>query len=197
MALISQGKNLTEADYLAGEQHSEIRHEYVDGKIHPKSSANRDHNRITLTFARNLADHLETTPCTTFVSDMKVKAAGNFFCPDALVVCEDEAGDPFFTEAPILIVEVLSHTTRRYDRTVKLRAYQSLPSLQACVLIEQELVDVEVCRRSSGWQSEHYFLGDEVRLESVGAVIPVIEIYRRTQIEEVQTFLDGTDFRNA
>jgi hypothetical protein len=61
--------------------------------------------------------------------------------------------------------------------------------LQEYVLIEQDIVDVEVCRRSEGWVSNHYFLGDDVPLESVELTVSVMDIYERVENEDMQTYL--------
>jgi hypothetical protein len=51
-------------------------------------------------------------------------------------------------------------------------------------------VDVEVCRRATGWDSHHYFLGDEVFFESLDLKVPVAEIYRRVDNEDMREFLE-------
>jgi len=90
-------------------------------------------------------------------------------------------------------VEVLSKSTRQRDKTLKKMAYQSLPSLQEYVLIEQDFVDVEVCRRSAQWQSQHYLLGDEVWFESIDFRLPIEEIYRWVENEAMQDFLQSVE----
>ena len=92
-------------------------------------------------------------------------------------------------ETPLIIVEVLSKTTRRLDQTLKRSAYLSLSYMQEYVLIEQDFVDVEVCRRSNHWQSEHYYLGDRVYLAAVDLYLPVEDIYARVVNEDMQAFL--------
>lgn len=97
------------------------------------TGANRNHG---------ILNHLDGTRCNTFVSDIKVKIEtknGNcFFYPDVLVVCDDDNSNEYYTEKPIIIVEVLSKSTRKFDQTLKFETYKSLPSLQEYVLIEQE-----------------------------------------------------------
>ncbi|MGJ0515056.1 MAG: hypothetical protein ACR65O_04805 [Methylomicrobium sp.] len=58
------------------------------------------------------------------------------------------------------------------------------------MLIEQDFVDVEICRRSEGWVSEHYFMGDSVTFESVGLTLLVEEIYYRVENDDVKAFLE-------
>ena len=180
---------LTEAEYLHGEQYSDIKHEYIYGDVYAMAGASRYHNIITTNIARHLGNHLEQTPCTVFSSDMKVKADGHFFYPDVLVVCDDEQGDDYYTEKPVIIVEVLSKGTRRNDKSIKMTTYKTLPSLQEYVLIEQDFVDVEVCRRANGWVSEHYFLGDEVTFTSLDLTLAVADIYARVTNEDMSDYL--------
>jgi len=112
-----------------------------------------------------------------------------------MVVCEDTSRNDYYAETPVLIVEVLSQSTRRMDETLKSTAYQAMPFLREYVLIEQDFVDVEVCRRSEGWVSEHYFLGDTVIFESVGLALPVEEIYYRVENDDMKSFLEEKNAR--
>lgn len=180
---------ISEGDYLAGELLSEIKHEYVDGQVYAMAGTSANHGRIVSALTRMLGNHLLETTCDVFAADMKVKAERNFFYPDVIVDCERNSGDSYFTETPLIIVEVLSHSTRKTDQTLKRHAYQSLPSLQEYVLIEQEFVDVEVCRRSNHWQPEHYYLGDQIYLAALDLLLPVERIYARVENEDMRAFL--------
>lgn len=180
---------ISEAEYLAGECLSEIKHEYIDGEVYAMAGASRSHNILASNIARKFGNHLENTPCITFSSDMKVKADGCFFYPDVLVVCNDKQGDDYYTEAPIIIVEVLSKSTRRRDKSTKFQAYKTLPSLQEYVLIDQDFVEIEICRKSANWFPARYFLGDEVTFESIGLTLSIADIYQRVENEEIQEYL--------
>ena len=83
----------------------------------------------------------------------------------------------YFTETPTIIVEVLSNSTRRIDETEKRLAYMQIETLEEYVLIAQDFVQIEVIRKSEGWKSAKYFLGDEVTLSSIGLTLSVEEIY--------------------
>lgn len=176
---------LSEADYLEGEKISEIKHEYSEGEVYAMTGASRNHNIISSNIARQLGNHLENTPCITFIADLKVKADNSFYYPDVLVVCNDDKGDDYYTEFPVIIIEVLSNSTRGRDRVTKMNAYRTIPTLKEYVLIEQNFVDIEICRRSSHWQSEHYFLGDKVTFESLELTLSVESIYQRVNNEEM------------
>lgn len=180
---------ISEEEYQQGELISEIKHEFIDGEVYAMSRASKNHDRIAGNVYTNLLPLLESSLCEPFFSDVKVKVGGNFFCPDVMVVCDDRADNPYYSEIPTILVEVLSKTTRRNDETIKRLAYQSIPSLQEYLLIEQDFVDVEVCCRKNGWLSQHYILGDEFTLDSIGIVLSVEDIYRRVQNEGVLIYL--------
>ncbi|GAB4258437.1 MAG: hypothetical protein Kow0065_08180 [Methylomicrobium sp.] len=102
-----------------------------------------------------------------------------------IVDCHFDESQPYYTETPIIIVEVLSKTTRRNDKTVKLANYLKLPTLQEYVMIEQDYVDVEVLRRAEGWVSKHYYLGDAVTFTAIDLTLPVEVIYQRVHNEDM------------
>ena len=175
--------------YLAQELAADTKHEYLDGYVYAMSGASKNHQSIAANVLANIHTHLKGTPCHPYGSDVKIKAGNYFFYPDAMVVCQDQTNNDYYTESPLLVVEVLSKPTCILDKTRKFKAYQSLSSVMEYVLIEQDIVDVEVCRRPSGWMPNHYFLGDEVHLESIDCHLPVAEIYRWVENEDMAAFL--------
>ncbi|MDD5271904.1 MAG: Uma2 family endonuclease [Methylovulum sp.] len=177
---------ISEEEYLAGELISDIRHEYMDGAVYAMAGASRNHEKIAGNVYRHFGNHLQNKPCIPYASNLKIKVGNQFFYPDAMVICDEQTANDYYTEAPTLIVEVLSKSSRRMDETTKRNAYQSLPSLQEYVLIEQDFVDVEVCRKSAGWVSQHYFWGDTVCFEAIGLTLTVAEIYERVDNDEVR-----------
>ena len=180
------------ADYLQAELISDIKHEYLEGQIYAMAGASRNHQRIITNMVRNFSEHLKNTPCDTYASDIKVRIGDlAFFYPDVIVTCDDDTDNSYYTEQPTIIVEVLSKSTRRKDETTKRRLYQSLPSLQEYVLIEQDIVDVEICRCSEGWVSEHYFMGDDIMFAAIDLTLSVNEIYQRVLNDDVSAFFDG------
>ena len=189
MALERAVVSITEEEYLAGEEISAIKHEFVDGEIYAMSGASKNHERIAGNIFVRLHSHLQNSSCEPFSSDVKVKVEDNFFYPDAMVVCDDKTDHDYYTESPTIVVEVLSKSTRRYDETVKRLAYQSISTLQEYILIEQDFVDVEVCRRSDGWKSQHYFSGDAFILDSIGLTLSVDDLYQRVKITDVNDYL--------
>ena len=181
---------ISEEEYLRRELASEAKHEYIDGYFYAMSGASRNHQRISGNLFAAAVNHLRGSQCEAFTADFKVKAGNHFFYPDVLVACGETGGEEYYTKAPILVVEVLSKSTRRRDETTKRVAYQSLSTLIEYVLIEQDIVDVEVCRRREGWVSNHFFMGDEVTFESIGLTLTVEDIYERVENEDVKQYLE-------
>ena len=189
MALKQVRHFISEQDYLQGELMADVRHELIDGEVFAMAGASRNHQRLVGNLYTFLNQHLMNKDCEPFANELKVKAESCFFYPDLMVVCEEQQGDDYYTEKPTLIVEVLSKSTRRLDKTTKLAAYKTLPSLQEYVLIEQDHVEIEVLRRAQNWFPEHYFLGDSIRFDSIDLTVAVADIYHRVNNEDMRDYL--------
>lgn len=177
--------SISETDYLEGELTSDIRHEYMNGQIFAMSGASEKHNIISLNTATEIKNKLKqaNSDCRTYSSDMKVKATkAVFYYPDVIVSCNDESNSEYYRTNPILIVEVLSESTRKKDRTEKRIYYQNIPSLQEYILIEQDKCEIEVSRRSEQWRSLFYYEGDSIDIESLRITLLVEDIYYQTDI---------------
>lgn len=181
--LAKQTDHISVVDYLAGERLSEQKYEYVAGQVYAMAGASLSHNIITSNLSALLWMNLRGKPCFPVTSDMLVKTANDRFrYPDLVVVCNDDPSqDDYVRERPILVVEVISETTRRTDKTDKRLEYIALPSLLEYVLVEQAIAEVTVYRRSTSWQPSYYYLGEEVLLESIGVALRVEDIYERVE----------------
>jgi Uma2 family endonuclease len=194
---------ISEQQYLEDEKFREFKSEYIDGEIYPMvdfgkdgeiramAGAGKNHQRLIFNLCGELYSHLKGTPCEAFSSDTKVRAdtGKKYFYPDIVVTCEKETdNDSDYVELPRIIVEVLSESTRKYDKTFKRLVYQTIPSLEEYVLIEQDRVKIEVARRSQTWQSSFYFLGDDVTFESIDLTLSVSDIYQRVENDEMRAF---------
>jgi len=178
-------------DYLKWELSSQTKHELIDGHIYAMASASANHERISVNVLSAFGNHLKNSPCEPFGSDMKLRINANFFYPDVMVDCHFDNSEPYFTKTPIIIVEVLSKSTRKTDETIKLLSYINIPSLKEYVLIQQDFVDIQVIRRSEGWIPKHYFLGDDISFESIDLTLSVEEIYHRVQNEDMLEFINN------
>jgi len=179
---------LSEEEYLATEENSEVKREYIDGHVYAMAGASNDHGRLAGNIFGEFRNHLKGSPCEAFIADTKVKIGRDYVYPDVLVDCSNMKGTGHFSTSPLIIVEVLSKSTRKTDTTTKLIRYINLPTLQEYVLIEQDYVCVQVLRKSNHWRSEYYFLGDEVTFTSIGLTLTVEEIYDRVDNADMVEF---------
>ena len=182
---------ISEQAYLENETLSEMKHEYIDGNVYAMAGASKNHQRIVANLGRHLGNYLNDSFCDVFFSDIKVRIdeGKQYFYPDLMVVCESDNKNAYYTESPRLIVEVMSNATRKFDRTLKRQLYQTLPSLEEYVLIEQDFIEIEVCRKPENWRSTSYYLNDTVYFQSLDFSLPVIDIYQRVENDDMITFL--------
>jgi len=197
MSAIKKTALISVEEYLHDESTREIKHELINGNVYAMAGASANHERISMNLSVSFATHLKHSPCEPFGSDMKVKAGTNFFYPDALVDCNFDESEPFYTETPIIIIEVLSKSTNQKDRTSKRFAYLNIPTLQEYVLIEQDFVDIEVIRRKDDWGSKHYFLGDKITFESIALTLEVKDIYARVNNSDMLNWTHKTEITNS
>ena len=144
-------------DYLEGEQHTDIKHEYLGGQIVAMGGASDRHGLIGLSLAALLHPHARSKACQLFMGDMKVRVDHDgdsyFYYPDLLLSCNPaDKEHAYYRRHPCLLVEVLSPTTERIDTREKLLAYRLLPSLREYLLLRQDRV-----------QADLYQMGDEGR----------------------------------
>ena len=118
--------DISEADYLAGEQRANIRHEYVDGKVYAMAGTSLRHNDIAMNIAFALRLAARGTPCRVNVSDVKVCAEKPkaYYYPDVMLGCDRDESSKHYLEKPCVIVEITSPSTEWKDRHQKTVAYQ-------------------------------------------------------------------------
>lgn len=156
---------LTEQEYLAGEECSDVRHEYIDGHVFAMSGAGERHNRIALNIAFRLRAAARGSRCGVFISDMKlyIRDRRIYYYPDVMLTCDDSDADELYKERPCLVAEVLSNSTEAIDRREKFAIYQTIPSLRYILLIRTNYANVEYyCRNNLGEWETGLLEGDEL-----------------------------------
>lgn len=188
MGLAKLKTKVSVEDYLEGERISPVKHEYVYGEVYAVAGTSDNHNLIAGSIYASLFNHLRDSSCNPFFGDIKVRVSPNvYYYPDVLVSCEQKPENPYFRNEPILIVEVISPSTKEIDRREKLLFYQQMPSVQEYVVVEQEKMLVEIHRRQAdGRWITYYFnqdIDEEVEFQSVEMTMTLGEIYRRVTFE--------------
>lgn len=174
---------LTPDEYLLMEERGSTKSEYVDGWIRAMSGATLRHNRVKLNCLVQLSLKLKDQRCQPFDSDTKIRLNSDgkkrFYYPDAQVVCDSNKLSSVFQDKPVLIVEVLSPSTRRYDLDEKMTAYLTIPSLQCYLLLEQHQPIAIVMRRTkSGFLREDIQdINASIDLPTLGISLAMRDIY--------------------
>jgi Uma2 family endonuclease len=178
-------------EYHEIERTSDIKYEYIDGRIYAMTGGTLDHATIAGNLFAILKAHLQGKTCKVFNSDAKVQPLehGNpSYYPDVTVTCnldDYKKRDSMFIHSPRFIAEVLSPSTEYKDRGRKRRDYQACPSLEEYVIINTRYQAVEILhRRGEFWEYKQFLAGEDVELVSVDLTIPLSLLYEDTTIPE-------------
>ncbi|MEP6900611.1 MAG: Uma2 family endonuclease [Actinomycetota bacterium] len=189
--LAANPKIYSDEEYLVLEREAEQKHELIDGEIVAMAGASREHNLISGNVFAGFHSRLREKPCESYINDMRVRMKkGRYSYPDVVVVC----GEPQFADDefdvllnPVVVVEVLSKSTRFRDKTEKLETFQKMESVQECLLIEQDEPHIEhyIKQTPKQWLFKIYEELDEIiNLESIDCQLILAEIYAQIQFAE-------------
>jgi Uma2 family endonuclease len=182
MEAVQSAPLLSAEEYLAGELHSEVRHEFLGGVVYAMAGTSADHNLISLNVASALRQHLRAKPCQVFMSDVKVRLKiGDddiFYYPDIMVACEPRDTNRYFKRYPKVLIEVLSPETERTDRREKFLSYTQIETPEEYVLVAQDKTEITVFRRNNSWRPELTNRAEgELRLASLDFAQQVSAVY--------------------
>jgi len=183
MSSAEQPKYCSVEEYLASEEQALIKSEYIDGWVRAMTGASIRHNCIKLNCLIPLGNQLRGKPCRPFDSDTKLRIdrgeTKRFYYPDLQVVCQSNDPLSVFQDHPVLIVEVLSPSTRHYDLDEKMTAYLSVPSLEVYIALEQHQPIAIVMRRSAGGFRRQTIHGIDrtIELPFLECLLPMREVY--------------------
>jgi Uma2 family endonuclease len=127
-----------------------------------------------------LGTRLGSGPCLVLSSDQRIALAdGGYTYADASVFCGMLRGREETGLNPVVIVEVLSPSTRGYDRGEKLDRYREIASLRHILLIEPDEPVVEHWHRTSGrWELEVLTAPEGLaRLSAIAIEVPIADLY--------------------
>ena len=175
---------MTVAEYLEYERTSQIKHEYLAGRLYAMAGGSRAHGVIAVNILTLLRSHLRGGTCRVYSPDVKLQVSkAHYVYPDASVGCDarDRANDGHedVVRYPKLAVEVLSPSTEAYDRGGKFALYREKDTLREYVLVAGDQHAVEVYRRGTDglWTLHPFGLADHLTLESIGLHCPAASFY--------------------
>lgn len=190
---LEKEKLYTLAEYFSLSERSEEKLEYHNGKIITMSGGTTNHGGIAARIIAMLVLMIddEDKPFTVYTSDVRIQIPdyGKFVYPDASVVSQQPE---FYRNRrdtivnPLVVVEVLSPSTEKHDRTSKFMAYRTIPSLREYVLVDQDQPRVTTFFRNDvqHWEdADAIGLEETVRLRSIDCEVPLARIYKNINFE--------------
>ena len=177
-------------EYLDGESRSERKHEYIDGVVYAMVGASNSHNTIATNVTGLLHSQLRGKTCRVFNADAKVRvrlpSGTRFYYPDASVVCQPNRPEDTFNDAPVVIIEVLSESTRRTDEHEKREACAAIDSLLVYLLLEQDSAAALVYRRGDTGFVREVWLGRDamIPLAEVGCELRLADVYANVALAQ-------------
>lgn len=181
--MVTNIRQMSVEAYIAFDEASEIRNEYIDGEIIPMTGGSGNHAAIIAYTIIALGNALGDRDCIVRSSDMRVRIdESRYVYPDVSVVCGEAA---FENERqvtllnPTVVVEVTSPASMTYDLVDKLGFYAALPSIKGYLILDQERVYANWHRRAeNGWHLQQFNdLEDLIPLEPLGCGLPLSQVY--------------------
>lgn len=163
MSLPARRLNYTVEEYLELEAQSDVRHEYVAGRVFAMAGSSEAHNVIAGNIFARLRASLRGSGCRAFIFDMKarVEPTDAFYYPDVMATCEEFDAASLFKSRPFLIVEVLSRSTASVDRREKFAAYRQIDSLREYAVVYQDRKRAELHRKDEQGAWQTVILGEQ------------------------------------
>jgi len=148
-------------EFLEMENASLEKHEYYKGEVLAMSGAKVPHVIISDNILTALKQKLKGKSCQPYGSDMRIHVEANtlFTYPDISIVCGDIItlnNDDYNVLNPSVLIEVLSKSTKNYDRGEKFKLYRDIPTLKEYVLVDSETASIEIFRLNANhhWELE-------------------------------------------
>jgi Uma2 family endonuclease len=190
MSAMPKPRKLTVEEYFELDAKNERKSEFFDGEMFLMAGASREHNDIVSNLLEKLFSELAGS-CRVYFSDLRVKVSltGLYTYPDVLIVCDPPEYAPENRDTltnPQVVIEVLSDSTERYDRTTKFRHYKQLPSVKEYVLVSQTEALIERYTRQADetWaQADFVGLDATFTLATVKVSVPMADIFRGVEFQ--------------
>lgn len=184
----------TPEEYLELEVYSNERHQYIDGEIALMTGGLPNHNKIAGSFYAALRFGLKRKPYEAYMTDQRlwIPEKRIYTYPDVMVLAQPiqyQEGRRDTLINPILVAEVLSQSTRNYDKGDKFAAYRTIAAFQEYLLIDQYTIHVEhhVRDENGAWIFSNYQdESTEIFLSSVPCQISIADLYDKVDFAASQ-----------
>jgi Uma2 family endonuclease len=174
---------LTEAEYLELEHQSEVRHEFIDGRMLEMPGASKTHARIITNITLALAPKAHERDCRYVSEGGQLRSEqGRFYYPDVMVACL-ESTDSHVEDGPCFLLEVLSPSTEAKDRGLKFNEYISIPSLKQYVLVAQDEQRLTVFTRGENDWRVQFVIEGAIQVECLETELLLEQVYAGVTLE--------------
>ncbi len=177
-------KIYTVDEYIQLDEASDIRHEFINGQLYDMSGNSDVHNEMVGNLYFLLRKLLSGTNNKLYFEQVKVKIQGEeyYTYPDIFITNHpDDKQNKYIKQHPVLLIEVLSDGTRKYDTVDKFIQYQKIDTLEYYILVEPEFMYVNCFSKDDKgeWQSAIYNKTEEfIPLKKLSLELPMQGIYQ-------------------
>lgn len=190
-AVVYSKQKFSIEEYLEMENTSAEKHEYYLGEIFAMSGAKVPHNTIFSNLFGELSIKLKRKKCRPYGSDMRIHIPDNtlFTYPNISIVCGELQtlnNDNWNVLNPVVIIEILSPSTKNYDRDEKFKLYRDIATLKEYILVDSESIHIEVFRlnETHHWELEEYNSAEEqLYIKAINEKLSIAEIYDGVKME--------------
>lgn len=188
MTVLARTPDMTREQFFGWAEAQDARYEFDGFGPVAMTGGTFNHSRITANLHRALGSRLRGTGCRNAGPDAGLATVGDAVrYPDALITCARVPGDALIVPDVMIVFEVLSRTSGRVDRIVKLREYQAVPSIRRYVIAESTSAALTVLSRPAAdqdWTAAVLTGEDVLHLPEVGIEVPVAELYEDVDLAE-------------
>jgi Uma2 family endonuclease len=179
---------MTREEFFDWAQAQDIRYEFDGFEPVAMTGGTANHSLITQNVLVALRTRLRGSDCRPMGPDAGVATVdGAVRYPDALVTCAKFRGDAQTLPGVVVVFEVLSPTSGRTDRIIKLREYRAVGTIRSYVILEHSSVGLTVFTRQGEdkeWTARALTSEDTLQLPEIGIEIPVVELYEDVDLSE-------------
>ena len=198
---LTQKRYYTPEEYLELEATADYKSEYIQGEIIPMAGASINHNRISLNLSSGLNFAFRDKNYEVFMSDMRLWIPQRliYTYPDIMIIADEPE---FFNNRldtitnPQVTIEVLSNSTKGYDREDKFEAYRTIPAFQEYLLIDQNRIYVEQFSKTGKkrWNLCEYDEEDEkISFETLPFEIYLQDLYNKVKFSDIKSLNENSN----
>ena len=146
--------------------------EYHDGEIVDIQYATQAHGRISMNLSRLIDTCLLEKDCEVYAGDREVwiEECNKTFYPDLVVICGNEKTKQMSknvkaTINPSIVIEILSGSTEKYDKTFKSKCYKKLKSMKQIIYVSQDEMNIYIespTENARQWLTTEYFEEEDI-----------------------------------